>query len=68
MVKHTKTIRRLLASNCLIVFDHFMGLANKGLNERVIIPLQNISPIQDLFTWWYNLFTYLLNMKRLKMR
>ena len=28
MVKHTQTIRRL---NCLSVFDHFVGLALKGL-------------------------------------
>ena len=27
MVKHTQTIRR----NCLSVFDHFVGLALKGL-------------------------------------
>ena len=25
MVKHTKTIRRLLPTNCLSVFDHFAG-------------------------------------------
>ena len=27
MVKHTQTIRRLLPTNCLSVFDHFVGLA-----------------------------------------
>ena len=31
MVKHTRTIRRLLATNCLGVFDHFVGLVLKGL-------------------------------------
>ena len=31
MVKHTQTIRRLLPTNCLSVFDYFMGLALKGL-------------------------------------
>ena len=31
MVKHTQTIRRLLLTNCLSVFDHFVGLALKGL-------------------------------------
>ena len=31
MVKHTQTIRRLLPTNCLSVFDHFVGLALKGL-------------------------------------
>ena len=27
MFKHTQTIRRLLPTNCLSVFDHFVGLA-----------------------------------------
>ena len=31
MIKHTQTIRRLLPTNCLSVFDHFAGLALKGL-------------------------------------
>ena len=31
MVKHTKTICQLLPMNCLSVFDHFVGLALKGL-------------------------------------
>ena len=31
MVKHTQTIRRLLPMNYLSVFDHFVGLALKGL-------------------------------------
>ena len=30
-VKHTQIICRLLLTNCLSVFDHFMGLALKGL-------------------------------------
>ena len=32
MVKHTQTIRRLFPKNCLSVFDHFVGLAHKGLS------------------------------------
>ena len=36
MVKHTQTIRRLLPTNCLGVFDHIVKLALKGLD-----PLQN---------------------------
>ena len=36
MVKHTQTIRRLLPTNCLSVFDHFVGLALKGLKELYI--------------------------------
>ena len=32
MVKHTQIIRRLLPTNCLSAFDHFVVLALKGLN------------------------------------
>ena len=32
MVKHTQTIRRQLPTNCLSVFDHFVGLALKVLS------------------------------------
>ena len=31
MVKHTQTIRRLLPTNFLSMFDHFVGLTHKGL-------------------------------------
>ena len=31
MVKHTQTIWRFLPTNCLSVFDHFVGLAPNGL-------------------------------------
>ena len=34
MVKHTQTIRRLLPTNCLSVFDHFVGLALKELKIK----------------------------------
>ena len=33
MLKHTQTIRRLLLTNCLYVFDHFVGLALKWLKD-----------------------------------
>ena len=36
MVKHTQTIRRLLPTNCLIVFDDFVGLALKVLKFCLI--------------------------------
>ena len=32
MVKHTQAIRWQQPTNCLSVFDHFVGLALKGLN------------------------------------
>ena len=34
MVKHTQTIRRQHSTNCLRVFDHFVGLALKRLTEN----------------------------------
>ena len=36
MVKHTQTIRRLLPTNCLSVFDHFVGSGLKGLRKKII--------------------------------
>ena len=36
MVKHNQTIHRLLPTNCLSVFDHFVGLALKGLNNSKV--------------------------------
>ena len=38
MVKHTQTIRRQQPTNFLSVFDHFVGLALKGLNALDISP------------------------------
>ena len=34
MVKRTQAIRRLLPTNCLSMFDHFVGLTLKGLNKK----------------------------------
>ena len=34
MVKHTKTTRRVLPTNCLSVFVHFVGLALKELTKE----------------------------------
>ena len=34
MVKHTQTIRWLLPTNCLGLFDHFVGLVLKGLKTE----------------------------------
>ena len=30
MIKHTQIIHQLLATNCLNLFDHFVGLAPNG--------------------------------------
>ena len=37
MVKHTQTIRQLLSTNCLGVFDHSVGLAFKGLVSILVV-------------------------------
>ena len=42
MVKHTQTIRRQHATNCLSVFDHFVGLALQGLKEMKEDLLKNL--------------------------
>ena len=41
MIKHTQKIRRLLPTNCLSVFDHFVGLVLKGLRAD-----QNLSVVR----------------------
>ena len=41
MVKHTQTSRREQPTNSLSVFDYFVGLAVKGLNEAGV-PVLNI--------------------------
>ena len=40
MVKYTQTIRRQQSTSCLSVFDHFVGLALKGL--RLTTSLYNV--------------------------
>ena len=35
MAKHTQTIRRQQPTNCLNVFNHFIGLVLKGLKQNI---------------------------------
>ena len=37
MVEHNETISRLLPTNCLSVFDHFVRLALQGLTATKIL-------------------------------
>ena len=37
MVKHTQTIRRQQPTNCLSVFDYFVGLVLKRLTDKTFI-------------------------------
>ena len=53
MVKNTQTIRRQKPTNCLSVFDHFVGLALKWLRKFDILSisiLQNTLQFNRLFT------------------
>ena len=42
MVKHTQAIRRVLPTNCLSVFDHFVELALKGLRSGKKVVMKGI--------------------------
>ena len=48
MVKHTQTIRQQQLTNCLSVFDHFKGLALKGLRLMILGNKENIGKISKL--------------------
>ena len=43
MVKHTQIIRRQKPTNCVIVFDHFLRLALKGLSNTIQNILNNVA-------------------------
>ena len=43
MVKHFQIIHRQKPTNCLSVFDHFVGLVCKGLTVQIRIEKQKIS-------------------------
>ena len=50
MVKHTQTIRRLLPTNYLCVFDHFVGLTLKWLRkdyQKIFPTILNINLIEQ---------------------
>ena len=48
MVKHTQTIRRQKPTNCLSVFDHFLGLVLIGLKGG---PFPEAFEIDYLVHW-----------------
>ena len=51
MVKHNHTIRQLLLTNCLSVFEHFVGLALKGLNLNMYSSRGIRSVFKKLFQY-----------------
>ena len=46
--QHTQTIRRILPKNCLSVFEHFVGLAPKGLIYKALPKKNSCSFIKEL--------------------
>ena len=58
MVKHTQTIRRRNPTNCLSMFDHFLGLAVKGLKKGIAysqaLCVKRISSINSEFEAYIN--------------
>ena len=48
MVKHTQAIRRVLPKNCLSVFNHFVGLALKGLSNFISMQRRTRDPVEAL--------------------
>ena len=51
MVKHIQTIRRPLSTNCLKVFDYFVGLALKGKVMQIEKVLINDSLFLSKVFW-----------------
>ena len=43
MVKHTQTIRQQQTTNCLSVFDHFVGLVLKRLKKAYFSSLYSFT-------------------------
>ena len=41
LLVHTQTIRRQQPTICMSVFDHFLGLALKGLKYEKILEMRN---------------------------
>ena len=52
MVKHTQTIRRQQPTNCLSVFDHFVGLAPKRLTTA-FLQLKEIVIVRSYCAEYY---------------
>ena len=63
MIEHTQTVRRVLLTNSLSVFDHFVRLALKGLfkifNEECNLNLELIFQLLFTYDWHKSSKNYL---------
>ena len=57
MVKHTQTFRRLLSTNCLSIFDHFVGLALKRFTYLLLFSRE----LEDVLLSHVDAFVNFLN-------
>ena len=58
IVKHTQRIRRLLLTNCLNVFDHFVGLALNGLTNFLHIINKQTQPLSLVLLFQKKLYHF----------
>ena len=62
MIKHTQAIRRQQPTNCLKVFDHFVGLALKGLiSMHITEALSNKFKSRGQFESWNMEWSYVFD-------
>ena len=67
MVKHTQKIRGLLLKNCLSLFDHFVGLALKGLIAK-LTPVIFVKEDNKLQICFYTIVFTSFNQPSLDMK
>ena len=58
MVKHTQTIRQQQPTNCLSVFNHFVGLALKVLTLSMFLQQNNTYRSYDLNHYLFPMFSF----------
>ena len=72
MIEHTQTVRRVLLTNSLSVFDHFVWLALKGLfkifNEECNLNLELIFQLLFTYDWHKSSKNYLKKRNSRKKR
>ena len=72
MIEHTQTVRRVLLTNSLSVFDHFVRLALKGLfkifNEECNLNLELIFQLLFTYDWHKSSTNYLKKRNSRKKR
>ena len=56
MVKHTQAMRLQQPTNCLSVFDHFVGLVLKGL--KIPLFLKYLCHLRDVTSLLFKMFNF----------